>query len=770
MAAPLVPSTWGLPRWLQRQCDPTSTSFVAGSGGASAVNRTQRDWVTLGTLARPERSVVDGCGLVTPWEGSWSLDWWVGAEDRWYLPGRETTVRQRLVGDAPVVETAMRVRGGDVVHRVYAVSGADSEPWLVVEIENKTAAAVAVAVAVRPWGPTAAARVGSVAMDGSWMVIDDHHGVVLPQVPWRTYGASGEDPPVVGEVLSGAEGGFEAPLSCAAGEAEMAAILPLPHTLALRLAIPMTPPELQWRTRRARRPVTPTPPAPVPTPEQVSTGWRAQSDRGIRLEIPDPTVMSAASAARRHLVLVPAGEDLTIWPVTEVDYPAHVSVLGALDAWGFGDEAADVLGTWEERQALDGRFLGNDRRRDATGAALVALGNHWRATGNVDLVTKLVGPVAKGANWIDRRASGRRHRIDPSAVGLMPEGDAPRWIGGDGVTYHDSWWSLRGLVDAAAMLDAIDQPEAAADARRFAAQLGLALEASMDADCARLGVSVVPAGPGRSLDGGIVGMLDAVLLGVIDAHDPRVDATLDLLRQRHVVDGGVFEQVGNVGVSAALTARLARVELVRGEASAIDRLRWLAGAATPGVTWPEVAHPVHGGGVRGTGHDPVATAEFLLAVRDLLVLDRPAVHVPGLHQGAGESGRTDAGGSDVSGSGISELVLAPVVPSSWLGQSWEVHGLPTSVGTLGYAVRWHGHRAALLWEIEPAASVNGVRLRAPGLDAAWTGSGFSGEALLGDLPPGADAGPPDAGPPDAGPPDAGPPVAGPPVADGGGFL
>jgi len=715
VAAPMVPSAWGLPRWVQRQGDPASTAFVPGGTGAAAVNITQRDWVTLGTLARPQRSVVDGCGLVTPWEGSWSLDWWIGAEDRWYLPARETTVRQRLVGDAPVVETAMRVRGGDVVHRVYAVSGIDSEPWLVVEIENRTSAAVAVAAVVRPWGPTSASRVGSVAMDESWMVIDDHHGVALPQAPWRCYGASADDPPVVGEVLSGAEGGFESPLMCSAGAAEMAAVLPLPHTLALRLAIPMTPPELAWRSRRTRRPVTPVPPAPVPTPEQVSAGWRSQADRGVTVEIPDPTVMSALSAARRHLLLVPAGEDLTTWPVAEVDYPSHVSVLGALGAWGFADEAADVLGTWEERQALDGRFLGNDRRRDATGAALVALGNHWRTTSDTDLVASMVGPVAKGANWIDRRATGRRHRADPSTLGLLPEGDAPLWIGGDSVSYHDSWWSLRGLIDAADMLEAIDQPEAAADARQFAGRLRAALEAAMGADTARLGIGVVPAGPGRVIDGGIVGIVDAVLLGVLDAHDPRVDATIDLVRQRYVVDGGVFEAVGNAGVSAALTARLARVELLRGEESAIDRLRWLAGAATATVTWPEVSHPVLGGGVRGSGHDPVATAEFLLAVRDLVVVDRPVGNIAG--QGAREQGAR-------------ELVLAPVVPTSWLGQSWEVHGLPTSVGTLGYAVRWHGRRPALLWEIEPTAGVDDVRLRAPGLDATWSGGGFAGEALL----------------------------------------
>ncbi len=169
--AAVVPSVWGLPHWAQRQADPTSPAFLPAGGAPdptdarpdwSPSNRTGRGWVVVGTLGRPLRAAVDPRGLVTPGEGSWSLDWWVGGEDRWHLPAREGTVRQRLVDDAPVIETVMRVHGGDVVQRVFAVVGDEGAPWLVVEIENATSAAVALAVAVRPWGPLGAASVGAV--------------------------------------------------------------------------------------------------------------------------------------------------------------------------------------------------------------------------------------------------------------------------------------------------------------------------------------------------------------------------------------------------------------------------------------------------------------------------------------------------------------------------------------------------------------------------------------------------------------------------------
>ena len=696
---PVVPAAWGAPWWRQRQLDPTGPAFVPGGGSG---NETHRNWTLLGTLGRSERAVVDPRGLVTPWEGAWSLDWWVGAEDRWYLPAREATVRQRSVDHAPVVETVMRVHGGDVVHRAFAAAGPDSEPWLIVEVENRTAAAVAIALAVRPWGPTGAARVGSVAMDGPWVMVDDVPGVVLPQAPWRWYAAGAGDPGVLASVLGGAEGdgaGAEGPLVCPDGRAELAAVVPLPHTLVVRVGVPMAAPAAHRRSRAVAPPALP---AQVPSAEQVASGWRAQTTRGMRLEVPDASLATMVEVARRHLLAVAGGEDLLTWPQAELSYPDTAVVLEALGVLGFADEVANVLSAWEDRQALDGRFLGNDRRRDAAGAALVALANHWRATGDDELVDALVGPVAKAAHWIDRRATSRRHRRDPATLGLLPDGDVPGVLGAPGVSYHDAWWSLRGLEDAAAMLRGVDQPDAAGEVDAAAQRLRSAIATYLAGDERRLGTAVVPVGPGRPLDGGVVGLLDAVLLGVVDPLGPQATDTLEWIRARSVVDDALFDDVGATGLLPGLTARLARVELARGEPAALARLRWLAGAATGAGTWPSVIHPRTGGGARGAGCDPVVAADAVLGVRDLMAV--------------------------VSGGVVN---LAPVVPEAWLGRSWEVHDLPTAAGRLGFAVRWHGERPALLWELEGAEP--GVVVRAGGLDASFSSTDPVGEVLLGPV-------------------------------------
>ncbi|HEX6786881.1 MAG TPA: hypothetical protein VF076_06770, partial [Acidimicrobiales bacterium] len=103
--------------------------------------------LTVGVLGGSWRGRVTPWGAVVPADGSATLDWWIAAEDRWHTPAREPAVRQRAVEGVPVVETAVRVPGGDVVHTVYAV--ADGGGLTVIELENRSPAGVAVALSRR---------------------------------------------------------------------------------------------------------------------------------------------------------------------------------------------------------------------------------------------------------------------------------------------------------------------------------------------------------------------------------------------------------------------------------------------------------------------------------------------------------------------------------------------------------------------------------------------------------------------------------------------
>jgi hypothetical protein len=733
-AAAQVSPDWVWPYWLERQLDPTSPAFVPRGHLPFLTNVTQRNWTAVGNLDSPWESVVDPRGLVTPWYDGWSLDWWIGAEDHWHVPSRAVGVRQRLIGAAPVVETAVRIPSGDAVERVYAMRRSSAEgggELVVVEIENRSKVPVALALAVRPYDPEGLSVIERIDVhDDTTVTVDGRVALLLPKAPARVAASTFRDGDSASVVMSGgAQARWEGPVRCQAGMAQAAFVYPLAHGATLRVAIPLDADRRSRRKGVARRRAAQTQafPAAVPSAENVANGWAVQTRRGMRLELPDARLAEAVEANRRFLLLLHDPGEITPGPATyhRFWFRDAAYLLAALDAYGLHGEAAEVLATYPDRQRTDGFFFSQRNEWDANGAALWALGQHWRLTRDATLVEGMVGPIAKGVHWIEtkrhggrlgRRASSRRtrqsarsRRSDAALSGLLPAGISAEHFGPSDYFYWDDFWAVAGLRAGAEMLAGIDQPEAAEDATRFAEAMWADVQRSLGHTAERLGTLAVPAGPRRRLDPGAIGSLVACApLDLLPADDPRIAATADVIRERFTLEDGkaFFQGISHTGLGTYLTLQLAGVELRAGDRRCLDRLDWMLDVATPTWTWPEAIHPRLAGGCMGDGHHGWAAAEVLLFVRDLLV-----------REVAAPDGRPG-------------LALSSLVPDSWLGQGWEVHDAPTAVGRLSYAVRWHGDRPALLWELDPHPGVGPVRLTAPGLDPSWSTTELRGEALL----------------------------------------
>jgi hypothetical protein len=100
------------------------------------------DTVRLGATGTAWRGEVGRGGEIVD-----ALDWWIAADDRWHDPPREPSVRQRRLRGAPVVETKVKVPGGDVVQTVYVVP--DDGGLTVVHVANESPSPCAIAFAPR---------------------------------------------------------------------------------------------------------------------------------------------------------------------------------------------------------------------------------------------------------------------------------------------------------------------------------------------------------------------------------------------------------------------------------------------------------------------------------------------------------------------------------------------------------------------------------------------------------------------------------------------
>ena len=94
---------------------------------------------------------------------------------------------------------------------------------------------------------------------------------------------------------------------------------------------------------------------------------------------------------------------------------------------------------------------------------------------------------------------------------------------------------------------------------------------------------------------------------------------------------------------------------------------------------------------------------------------------------------------DASGGAAGPLLdLFAGFPPGWLGQSIEVHEAPTRFGPVSCALRWHGARPALLWDLQVPEGRSlpvGLTLRASALDPSWSTTEPRGDALLAEPAP-----------------------------------
>ncbi len=101
---------------------------------------------TIGILGQPWRATVTPAGDVYPWDDAEAVKWYVAADDRWHIPADEVAVRQRSIDGAPVLETRVRIPGGDVIQRVWVATGRLGSAALMMEFENDSPMAIAIAI------------------------------------------------------------------------------------------------------------------------------------------------------------------------------------------------------------------------------------------------------------------------------------------------------------------------------------------------------------------------------------------------------------------------------------------------------------------------------------------------------------------------------------------------------------------------------------------------------------------------------------------------
>ena len=195
--------------------------------------------ITTGVLAGQWRADVDAAGFVRPADGE-VLEWCIAADDRWYWPSTEPTVRQQRVEGTPVVETRMRIPGGDAIQRIHSVP--DHGGLTLIEVCNDSALPIAVAFT--------------------------HRGLLSARPPTEV------DATVAGIDLPAGSVSF-----------------PVGHRSSVTVALPH-----DGRSSGVL-------PGGLPSAEQVARGWLRLTEIAGRVALPDAVLVESVTTTRAELLL-----------------------------------------------------------------------------------------------------------------------------------------------------------------------------------------------------------------------------------------------------------------------------------------------------------------------------------------------------------------------------------------------------------------------------------------------------------------------------------
>jgi hypothetical protein len=750
-------------------------------------NTRGRSWTFIGRPETTDRATVDPRGLFTLMWGAWSLDWWVRTADQWVFPSQAPSVRQGLVRGMPVIETVLTMGGGEVVHRVGAAGDTPPSdywrtprpfPWpfgdeaaavlevFVVEVTNRTPSPVTVALAVRPchlgafeiadadvWEWSNRWTIDQISIDGRVLSINDgvRRGHVLAQVVFDrdpvhvVFGSHGTDgaaalgsadpavledrglPPLTAGAVADSESETPGPatsVECPQRLANAAATFPLEAGETLRAAVPGTGLAYASSATESRRAATGVLESGLSL-QQAARNWHGRLEGACRLDIPSGPLADAAAAAMASQLLATApcddGPGLVgpmLWPATYTDAQFDgddlMQMLGLVES-GLPDPVLDLL----IRQAAVQHSSGDvsSMGLSVTGTSLVMaehlLTLHPQRAPAVDL-TRF---AASAVRWL----------LSPEAERQEP------WTAREGLRAGYRLLRRLGAGDAASELRSAAQSRRHAHSRRspqfrssrqskswawrLQEQLRVDPAASPDASSFYLNIRGRPSwreSPRTDLGDSVSWLWDwerrdagLWMHAAVPWAPPLPFLTAD------PVEGTPRDFVADVlasrGYDVVATALLAFAEARPAPARAFERLEALVSVASPTLNWPTFMDPRLRTGTNGEGHD-LKVGGLLLRTLLRLLVDVPEVAAEQMTPG---------------------LRLAGHWPEAWLGKPMEVHGLPTRLGTVSWAVGWRGDRPQLWWDVvahDPATAAPCVA--APGLDPTFTATAWHGEELL----------------------------------------
>ncbi len=658
------------PFWAERQYDVGDPAYLPRAGSPISVNLTHRTWMGLRSPSGTSFGLVDPAGSLSPVIGYYSIE--MGLLERrpdgdhlsLAVKKNDFEVKQELVRHLPVPRTIYR---SENLRVRWTVAGSSDNPNVLLSslqyrYEGKHQAWLVLGIRpFNPEGPASLARIrytpGDAALGGGIVELNGLRELKLLTTPDRV---------LLSNLAQGDayyHGSELRHIDCDMGVATAALLFPLDRNTKGEVAfiarsyereiLSSTDEQLirtllqdsgtvkrkraaklrenlkymsEYRVRRKTKRLKNLDTAAVFDPHgsvilktaTVSSGigrtvrrWEGLLDRGAAFQCARNSWTEAAQVFSGHLLSLQTGTSITpgVFTYRLFWFRDAAFMLSSLLAWNFVEETDRVIHTYSNRIDRRGFFRSQEGEWDSNGQALWTLAEYARHTGAHKFLRKIFPLMVKGSDWILRkRREGYEHR-------LMPSGFSAEHLGPADFYYWDNLWSIGGLertVEIARRFGETKTASRLAEGLEYYRKDILELSAE---DRRRLGI--LPAAPGRGIDGGIIGSV--CLLYPLELKlfpEDEVRRTIETIYTHFFPEGLFYQPVIHSGYNIYLSIQVAQCFFRLGN---IDRAREILKTVlrrrTDLWTYPEAVHPRTGGGVMGDGYHGWAFAEILMLLR-----------------------------------------------------------------------------------------------------------------------------------------------------------
>jgi hypothetical protein len=604
---------WVLPYWAERQYDPGSRSFVPRSHYGLSINVTHRNWTAVGNLSCSIEPIVDPRGLVTPFRNMWSIDSWFRSGRRTTFPSRTDDVEQSLYHSLPIVLTTLPGNALQGSTKSFTSGGRFIQH--VAMVNNSTEACDgSFALAVRPFNPEGVALIHTLTFDQdrNAMVINNDSAVHSSRVPSRVLFGNLE----IGDTAWMFEGsvrtGLAQTIECPAGLANG----------VMEFFVALGPHE-QWECDFWCD-LEPGDKAPLPSIEQVAEHWQELMSDGLHCRVPDDRITNVLAASHASLLMTIDDTVVTPGPATYhyFWFRDAAYILLALDCLGHGSMTRKVVSNYPALQDSTGMFRSQQGEWDSTGQAIWSMWHHALLTHDPEILKQHFTPLWRGVRWIDSKRE--RECTHSRKTGLMPRGLSAEHLGLADVYFWDTFWSLAGLEAFVRICEVLSKPDEELRTRALASIMRADLDRSISETMLKEGIDVIPAGPNRRADAGMVGSIAAWYpLQLFSPDHAAMRATVTAIESQRFIQGLFYQPIVHSGLNAYLSLQVAQALLFAGDTNQFWKiLQDVTAKASPTYCFPEAIHPSTGGGSMGDGHHAWASAEVVLALRNAFVMER----------------------------------------------------------------------------------------------------------------------------------------------------